>query len=191
MTEQARTTKGIRVTRPYASEDAYLEGDLPCYGRGWMVLPGVAPRPPGEVVRFEIALGDGRAVFRGEGRVVAHRSAPDGKPAGLEVRVLRVDARSRAVLERAAELRARSATLTGLDDAPPSVTPEALLESGLPPAGGFDSRVAPAPRNESPQDRSIASLRARVGSASIAPPPARDALLARLRLRAPRAPATG
>lgn len=95
---------GMRVPRPYATEEEFLRGDGAGIGRSGMVLFGAPSRTPGVVVRFEIVLSDGTVVFRGEGRVVAHRVQPDGRK-GLEVRFTRLDSHSKGIVERAVELR--------------------------------------------------------------------------------------
>jgi hypothetical protein len=115
---------GIRIQRPYASEDEFLRGDGLTFGRVGMILPGAPARPPGIVIRFEIVLSDGTAVFRGEGRVVAHRMHASGRT-GLEIRFTRLDSHSRELLDKALELR-RSGALVPVGAsiaAPPEMTP--------------------------------------------------------------------
>lgn len=101
----------FRLKRPYASGDEFVAGDGHGISRGGMVLIGAGPRPPGLIVRFEIALRDGTALFRGEGKVVTHRPAADGAhPAGLEIRFTRLDASGKSLVDRVLRERASAAT---------------------------------------------------------------------------------
>src|SRR5262245_50952525 len=103
----------IRITRPYGSENEFIEGDFGWVGRTTLILPGGPARAAGELVRFEVVLTTGAPVLRGEGHVVAHHMPGGPRPAGLEVRYTRVDARSKIILDR---VRARR---TGVSQAGP------------------------------------------------------------------------
>lgn len=110
----------FRLKRPYASEDEFAEGDGHALSKGGMVLVGAGPRPSGLIVRFEVALRDGVALFRGEGKVVQHRLVADaGGPAGLEIRFTRLDARGKSIVDRV--LRARAEALS---PSPPPAIPD-------------------------------------------------------------------
>jgi hypothetical protein len=137
---------GMRITRPYVSEDEFLLGDGLAIGRLGMILIGAPPRPPGITVRFEIVLSDGNPVFRGEGRVVAHRVHPNGRK-GLEVRFTRLDSHSKAVVDRVLELR-RSGSLAPAPepDAEPSPAPE---RTPLPPVAAVS--VVPGGKPDGPR----------------------------------------
>jgi hypothetical protein len=130
---------GLRIPRPYDTEDDFIRGDGLAIGRLGMILIGAPARPPGITVRFEVLLKNGEAVFRGEGRVVAHRVHANGRE-GLEVRFTRLDSRSKTLVEQVLKLR-KSGLLT------PASTPDA---SGEMPAVGAateateDAQEAPA-----------------------------------------------
>jgi hypothetical protein len=118
---------GMRIQRPYATEDEFIRGDGLTIGRMGMILIGAPPRPPGIIIRFEIVLADGQAVFRGEGKVVAHRVHANGRK-GLEVKFTKLDSHSKAVVERALELRKSGAltpspVVTTIPDLTPSPAP--------------------------------------------------------------------
>lgn len=131
----------FRLKRPYLSEDEFVTGDGPSIVRSGMVLIGAGVRPPGLIVRFEIALKDGTALFRGEGKVVTHRaSAVDGKPAGLEVKFTRLDPRGKSLIERVLrERQEQQGDLSAMrplsiPPAPPSGTPEPpVMTPEIPP----------------------------------------------------------
>ncbi len=119
---------GMRIPRPYATEEEFIQGDGLAIGRMGMILIGAPARPPGIVVRFELLLRDGEPVFRGEGKVVAHRVHSNGR-AGLEVRFTRLDKHSKALVERVLELRKAGAIAA----APAAAVPD-LAESTAEPA---------------------------------------------------------
>jgi hypothetical protein len=96
----------IRTSRPYATEEEFLEQELDMMSRAGMVLVGVAERPTGTIVRFEVALASGAPLLRGEGRVVGYTTSPKGDKAGLALRFTRLDTRSKALVDRATALRA-------------------------------------------------------------------------------------
>ena len=197
MPEQPRPPVTLRISRPYGSEDEFVEGDFAWLGRATIVLPHAAPRPAGELIRFELVLSTGAPIFRGEGHVVAHYVAGSGKPPGLEVRFTRIDARSKMILDRVRTRRQAVPKAASLE--------VAHVESQL------DRRDSPpVPALPSPAERPSAAivelpvLRASVDWPSersgvrlahegrrISPPPNRDDILARLRERAQHLAANG
>lgn len=207
----AASTK-FRLVRPYESEQAFIQGDFARIGRTSIVLAGVPSKEPGELVRFEIVLRTGAVVFRGEGPVVAYHAPGGQKPSGLEVRISRFDARAKAVLDRVHAQRvararsAHAAKATGMSLAPGS----------LPPAGSLTPSASFAPPSHPPELEAFAPVepssgarpsapaahssqvscdnRAHPGLSSrgpVAPPPNRDEILDRLRVRARTMQASG
>jgi hypothetical protein len=178
----------LRISRPYGSEAEFVEGDFAWIGRTAIVLPEAAPRPAGELVRFEIMLSTGAPVFRGEGHVVGHHAAESGRPAGLEVRFTRIDARSKLIVDKARE---RRATLARQNVPPPpaaaAVAPEPTAEAA--PAPTEDEPLVLKLPIEPPSAR--ASPPHQAGPRKIAPPPNRDNILERLRARAKQLAAAG
>jgi hypothetical protein len=123
-----RPPSTLRLTRPYGTEDDFIAHDAPYFGRASVTLANAAARPFGELIRFEIMLTSGATVLRGEGTVVAHHPPGGPRPAGLEVRFARIDARSKGVLDRVRAFRA--AGPRGLM----SLAPAALIPSLAPPS---------------------------------------------------------
>jgi hypothetical protein len=103
--DEARTPVAIRISRPYGSEEEFLQHELDTLTRTTVVLVGAQSRPQGVVLRFEVALASGDALIRGEGRVVGFRPASQGVDSGLTLRFTRLDARSKALIDRAATMR--------------------------------------------------------------------------------------
>jgi hypothetical protein len=113
---------GIRIQRPYDTDEDFIRGDGLAIGRLGMILIGAPKRPPGITIRFEVVLRSGDAVFRGEGRVVAHRVHANGRE-GLEIRFTRLDSRSKALVEQVLTLR-RTGALAPASMPPPSMREE-------------------------------------------------------------------
>jgi len=175
----------IRITRPYASEEEYLDRELETLTRASITLLGAQLRPQGVVLRFELALSSGLVLIRGEGRVVGFKANAFMGLGGLTLRFTRLDTRSKALIDRAAVLREQRRPSTRPHfpdpaDPPPGESPlaaaaattlsdpTALAPLFPPPAVPPNPTPAPTPENEAPK----------------AAPPARDSLLERLRARA-------
>jgi len=173
VTTDARPPSAIRITRPYASEEEYLENDLETLTRTGITLVGVEARPEGVVLRFELSLSNGQVVLRGEGRVVGFRANAHQGVGGLALRFTRLDVRSKALIDKAAAIR---------ETRRPSIKP--TLARVLP-------GPAPPPRPSTPPPpfaRASAPPPPFAGGSS-SPPlvlvrPDRNALLERLRTRA-------
>jgi hypothetical protein len=128
--DEPRQPVAIRVSRPYASEDEFLEHELETLTRTSVTLVGSQSRPQGVILRFEIALANGVALLRGEGRVVGYKLNAYGDLPGLTLRFTRLDTKSKALVDRAAtmrEARARAAFDASVTDSvrPPAPEPEA------------------------------------------------------------------
>src|SRR5260370_31415373 len=102
MAADARPPSAIRITRPYASEEEYLENDLETLTRTGITLVGVQPRPEGVVLRFELSLSTGQVVLRGEGRVVRFRGNAHQGVGGLALRFTRLRLPSQPLIDRPA-----------------------------------------------------------------------------------------
>lgn len=131
LADESRQPVAIRVSRPYASEDEFLEHELETLTRTSVTLVGSQSRPQGVILRFEIALANGVALLRGEGRVVGYKLNAYGDLPGLTLRFTRLDTKSKALVDRAAtmrEARARAAFDASVTDSvrPPAPEPEAL-----------------------------------------------------------------
>jgi len=155
----------IRITRPYTTEDEFLEQELETLQRTSVTLLGAQPRPQGVVLRFELVLSSGHVLMRGEGRVVSFRPNMHQGMGGLTLRFTRLDTRSKALVDKAATFRERRR---------PSLRPDAAPSPSPPPAVEDASASLPAQPSERPP-----SEPAKVAHA----PPGRDELLERLRAR--------
>jgi molecular chaperone DnaK len=198
----------IRITRPYESEEEYLAQELEMISRTSITLVGAQPRPQGVVLRFELVLGSGHVLVRGEGRVVGFKPNAHRGVGGLTLRFTRIDARSKALLDKATSLREQRRPSSkppqaATDDAPaeqaappPLPPPLPLPTEASPPAAVSPPEPPPPPPSEPElapahaappapppppaQPRAADGPPARAATA----PQDRDALLARLRSRA-------
>lgn len=194
MPDDSQPPVAIRITRPYATEDEFLEQELETLSRTSVTLLGAQPRPQGVVLRFELVLSQGNVLMRGEGRVVGFRPNAHEGLGGLTLRFTRLDSRSKALVDRAAAVRERRR---------PSIHPPPSSTSLIPPAPPTSRRIeepapssvpsgaraserpfppeatAPAPPPSKGTER-LPQSPARAAEA----PPGRDEVLARLRTRA-------
>ncbi len=164
---------GIRIQRPYDTDEEFIRGDGLAIGRLGMILIGAPKRPPGITIRFEVVLRSGDAVFRGEGRVVAHRVHANGRE-GLEIRFTRLDSRSKALVEQVLNLRRTGAL------APASMPPPSMREGHEPAAGNALEARDASPAAVAVEGISAAQAAEVMDSAEFAPiesapvPPAAD-----------------
>ena len=105
MADETRPPIAIRIIRPYATEEAFLAEERDTLSRTAVTLIGAPSRPRGVVLRFEVTLADGTPLVRGEGRVLGFQSADGEAPSTLTLRFTRLDAKSKAFVDRAAALR--------------------------------------------------------------------------------------
>jgi hypothetical protein len=94
----------LRIVRPYRDEAELLAAEANAFTRTGVVLIGAPSRPNGVVLRFELALRDGGAIMRGEGRVVGYRAPTASDEGALMLRFTRLDVKSKSLLDRAVAL---------------------------------------------------------------------------------------
>jgi hypothetical protein len=132
----------IRIARPQATEDEFLEQELDTITRTGVTLLGAQPRPQGVVLRFEIVLASGTIVLRGEGRVVAFKPNAHQGLGGLTLRFTRLDSKSKALVDKANAVReSRRPSL----HPPPSSRPPPVADAPVADAPVADAPVADAP----------------------------------------------
>lgn len=179
----------IRITRPYTTEDEFLEQELETLSRTSVTLLGAQPRPQGVVLRFELVLSSGHVLMRGEGRVVGFRPNLQQGLGGLTLRFTRLDTRSKALVDKAATVRERRR--------PSSARPDGAEAFSPPPPHAEEPRPLPSPpeaSGEAPLDLESTHAEAPAAKRSEHPPPMpspttsasprREELLERLRSRA-------
>ncbi|WP_375767317.1 TIGR02266 family protein [Archangium gephyra] len=134
----------LRIRLPYATEDDFVEKYGSNVARGGLFIATRSPKPEGTGLAFELVLADGGRLLRGEGLVV--KSQAEGPRAGMTVRFVRLDAYSKALIDRIVSRRNHGSegTTRSADAAaiavPPTEVPEPLAS---PP-------VVETPRAEEP-----------------------------------------
>ncbi len=185
MADELKAPVAIRITRPYATEDEFLEREFDTLTHTSVILLGAQSRPQGVVLRFEVALQSGESILRGEARVVAFKEKAYGGEPGLTLRFTRLDSRSKALVDRAAALRdarARGPSSTPSVrnvEAPPAAPSSAQTlqtESPIPVPAPLPSQPPPSVRRGPPPlpdwARSEATLQVATSSSRPPPPPA-------------------
>ncbi len=140
----------IRITRPYASEEEYLDEELDTLTRTSITLLGVQPRPQGVVLRFELVLSSGQVLARGEGRVVAFKPNAHEGLGGLTLRFTRLDSRTKTLVDKAAALREqRRPAARPHDEAASAVSPAPV------PGDAREGARGPIPAEPEPSQPSL------------------------------------
>ncbi len=95
----------LRIRLPFATETEFIERYGANVERGGIFIATRMPKPEGTEISFELVLKDGERLMRGEGVVQQVRQeAPPGKT-GMLVRFVRLDPRTKALVDRVAASR--------------------------------------------------------------------------------------
>ncbi len=146
MPEAPRTPVAVRISRPFATEEEWLSHELETVTRTSVTLFGAPLKPQGVVLRFELTLVGGQPLLRGEGRVVGFKAASSSTEAALTLRFTRLDARSKALVDRVGAVREANARTNQAETAenetvaPPDSAP-ATREEPSPAAATFDDQT--------------------------------------------------
>jgi hypothetical protein len=192
----------LRIVRPYASREDYLEGDYWTVERSEMLLLDVEGVAQGAQVTFEIVLENKEIVVRGEGRALELVPPRDGRPGGVRVRFKQLDAGSKATLRRALEIQKKKAAQEqaakpAAIDPPAAAAPEppkdapppqdaqkeiAVPEETAAAPAGAPQMIAPAPESPEPEREEPSGVHHRIAG-PVRAPENREMLLERLRER--------
>jgi uncharacterized protein (TIGR02266 family) len=115
----------LRVRLPYGSEAEFSLRYGAHVSRGSLFLATRAPKPEGTPLTFELVLSDGARLMRGEGVVQTVTQVSAAGRSGMLVRLTRVDASTKALIERIVSARVEATALAS----PPAGAPP------LPPSG--------------------------------------------------------
>ncbi len=154
----------LRIRLPYATAEEFIEKYGSNVARGGLFIATRSPKPEGTGLAFELVLADGGRLLRGEGVVV--RTQTEGSRAGMTVRFVRLDAFSKALIDRIVSRRQPS-TPPAPEQAPapetqpapapvkrerPVISAEALRKHAAPkPATAPAPKpAAPAPTKQAP-----------------------------------------
>ncbi len=153
----------LRIRLPYATEEDFVEKYGSNVARGGLFIATRSPKPEGTGLAFELVLADGGRLLRGEGVVV--KSQAEGPRAGMTVRFVRLDAYSKALIDRIVTRRNHgsegaakaSDTAAGV----PTLAPEP--PSGQMPEAGAETPRANEPAQEPPPRPEAAPTAAKRG----------------------------
>ncbi|RKG73442.1 TIGR02266 family protein, partial [Corallococcus terminator] len=106
MTGPAPKLLPLRIRLPYTAEEEFIERYGSNVGRGGVFVATRALKPEGTGLAFEFVLADGTRLLRGEG--VVSKAQPDvgNARAGMTVRFTKLDAASKALIDRIVARRA-------------------------------------------------------------------------------------
>jgi molecular chaperone DnaK len=136
----------LRIRLPYGTEEEFIEGYGTNVAASGVFIATRSFKPTGTVLQFEFVLAGGSRLLRGEGMVIQTQVDEGGGRSGMTVRFTRLDAASKALVDRV--LAARSGTPP---QAPEPVSPViAALPAETPPTDAADVAPAEAPPAEAP-----------------------------------------
>ena len=128
----------LRIRLPFATEEEFVERYGQNVARGGIFIATRAVKAVGTAIAFELVLQGGERLMRGEGAVQQVQEDETPGKSGMLVRFIRLDARTRALIDRILALR------EGLADAePPAAEPSkpppapAPIGRGLKPAAAL------------------------------------------------------
>jgi molecular chaperone DnaK len=137
--DNERVPTFLRVRLKFADVDTFIEKYSTNISLGGIFIQSRSPKPPGTVLKFELALESGESLIRGEGQVTWVKefdANSPGQPFGMGVRFASLDPKSRALVDRA--VAHRQGRAAGGDAAPPP-------SPTIPPGTRAVSRAVPRP----------------------------------------------
>ncbi|HEY8208753.1 MAG TPA: Hsp70 family protein [Myxococcaceae bacterium] len=142
----------LRIKLPYGSEAEFVERYGSNVARGGIFVATKSLKPEGSVIGFEFVLANGERLLRGEAVVVKAQVDEGGQRAGMTLRFTRLDAASKALIDRVVEQRSGPAPQAEGKAAPPPAPTAPTPAPTRPP--GLVSRArptaAPAPVEAKP-----------------------------------------
>jgi molecular chaperone DnaK len=95
----------LRIRLPFATEAEFIERYGVNVERGGIFIATRAPKPEGTEISFELVLKEGERLMRGEGIVQAVRETESPGKGGMLVRFVRLEPRTKALIDRIAAAR--------------------------------------------------------------------------------------
>lgn len=124
----------LRIRLPYTTDEEFIDKYGANVARGGVFIATRAPKEEGTALAFEFVLSGGERLLRGEGIVVKAQLDEGGGRSGMTVRFTKLDAPSKALLDRVVARR----------NGEPLPSPEVSAPAEEPP------RQAPAPPPPAP-----------------------------------------
>lgn len=121
----------LRIRLPYTTEEEFIDKYGSNVARGGVFVATRAMKPEGTGLAFEFVLADGTRLLRGEGVVVKAQVDAVGGRTGMTVRFVKLDAASKALIDRVVSKRTGNVE----QQAPAQVTPPPPAPAPAPPPG--------------------------------------------------------
>ncbi len=131
----------LRLRLPYATEEEFIEKYGSNVARGGLFIATRSPKPEGTGLAFELVLANGARLLRGEGMVVKAQVEGAARP-GMTVRFARLDAGSKALVDRIVSSRSPSPPAPAPAQAP-ATPPRASAPTA--PRASAPTQAAPGP----------------------------------------------
>lgn len=122
----------LRIRLPYTTEEEFIDKYGSNVARGGVFVATRAMKPEGTGLAFEFVLADGARLLRGEGVVVKAQVDAVGGRTGMTVRFVKLDAASKALIDRVVARRSGVAELHAPAQSPsPPLAPAPAPPPGL------------------------------------------------------------
>ncbi len=149
MSLQGQNPIPIRIRLPYSTDEEFVEKYGTNVARGGIFIATRALKPEGTLLQFELVLSDGARLMRGEGVVAKAQVDDGGARAGMTLRFTRLDAASKALVDRVVARRSgvhdvRLLVRTPTLEFVAPVVPEAAEAAGAPEPASDPTDPAPA-----------------------------------------------
>ncbi|MCP4199535.1 MAG: TIGR02266 family protein [Proteobacteria bacterium] len=96
----------IRARLKFPSQQAFIKGYAPNISKTGIFIKTPKPKAVGVRIKFEFQIADGTPVLRGIGEVSWNRAeASEGNPPGMGIKFLKLDAKSRQIVEKILEFK--------------------------------------------------------------------------------------
>ncbi|WP_225411004.1 TIGR02266 family protein [Stigmatella hybrida] len=137
----------LRIRLPYTTDEEFIDKYGANVARGGVFIATRAPKEEGTALAFEFVLAGGARLLRGEGIVVKAQLDEGGGRSGMTVRFTKLDAPSKALLDRVVARRngepLPSPEVSAPAEEPPQAPPPPAAP-GAPPPGLIRKATVPA-----------------------------------------------
>lgn len=136
----------LRIRLPFATEAEFIERYGLHVSRSTLFIATRSPKPVETVLTFELVLSDNSRLMRGEGQVQKLTEDTQQGRSGMLLRLTRVDAKTKELIDRILALRPPGLAGSGRGTPPPSAPPVTLIPTAstptpAPPSGPGERRV--------------------------------------------------
>jgi uncharacterized protein (TIGR02266 family) len=155
MSNPNEKVSSIRAKLKFPNLASFVERYAPNVSTAGIFVKTPAPKPVGTRVKFEFLIADGTAVMRGLGQVAwVRETEADDRPVGMGIKFLKLDAASRAVLDRIIDFKhslGGPPTPSRYSEMPPPYVPEGTdVDEEEAEDDGADAPVDAEPPRETP-----------------------------------------